>query len=259
VNHPDALKLSAYFDGELKAASALDVDQHLLECAICRAQLQELKQTRSALRAASLTQRAPEALRERLSRALDQEARSGTRKQSPQRPFWWGAFSGGITTAAAALLAVVVWLQPFQAALVDELLAAHLQSTHSHHLVDVISTDRHTVKPWFAGRADVSPVVADFETQGFRLVGGRVDNLAQQHAAVTVYQHGQHVVSVYSWAANRRLLPPNSTRRGYHLAFWRAADIAYCAVSDTGWDELIHLQRLLQAQEQIQAARESRE
>jgi anti-sigma factor RsiW len=255
MNHPDALRLSAFFDGELEAAPAADVERHLQECASCRAQLQELEQMRTALRAVSATQQVPKALRERVTRALDQEPKSGIARPVQRRPFWWGVLSGGVATAAAALFAVVIWLHPIQPSLVDELLGAHLQSTRSHHLVDVVSTDRHTVKPWFAGRADVSPVVADFAPVGYRLIGGRVDDIAQQHSAVTVYQHGEHIISVYSWVAGRKSLPRNMTRRGYHLAFWQASDVAYCAVSDTGWEELTALQRLLQAQ----GSRESRE
>jgi anti-sigma factor RsiW len=163
------------------------------------------------------------------------------------QPFWLGALGGGVATAAAALLAFVLWGAPLAQPLVDDLLDAHLRSLMSAHLIDVVSTDKHTVKPWFAGRADVSPVVADFEPQGYKLLGGRVDYLYQQHAAVLVYQHDKHVINVFSWSAGRRPLPNDVTRNGYHLAFWKAGDLGYCAVSDTAWDELRGLQRLLQS------------
>ena len=114
------------------------------------------------------------------------------------------------------------------------------------HLIDVVSTDKHTVKPWFAGHTDVSPVVADFDSQGYRLIGGRADYFDHQRAAVVVYQHGSHVINVFSWAAERGGLPRDTTRNGYHMAFWRTGNLAYCAVSDTGWDELQGLVRLLQ-------------
>jgi anti-sigma factor RsiW len=114
------------------------------------------------------------------------------------------------------------------------------------HLIDVVSTDKHTVKPWFAGHADVSPVVADFAEQGYRLIGGRADYFDHQRAAVIVYQHGSHVINVFSWAATKDSVPRDTTRNGYHMAFWRTGDLVYCAVSDTGWDELRRLVRLLQ-------------
>ena len=129
--------------------------------------------------------------------------------------------------------------------LLDDLLAAHVRSLMPSHLVDVVSTDQHTVKPWFAGHTDVSPVVADFGQQGYRLIGGRADYLDHQRSAVVVYQHGAHVINVFSWSAGRGSLPGNATRSGYHLAFWKAGDLEYCAVSDTGWDELLGLVRLL--------------
>jgi len=123
---------------------------------------------------------------------------------------------------------------------------AQVRSLMPNHLIEVVSTDKHTVKPWFAGRTDVSPVVADFAQQGYRLVGGRADYLEHQRAAVVVYEHGPHVINVFSWAATRGGLPKNTTRNGYHLAFWRTGNLVYCAVSDTGWDELKGLVRLLQ-------------
>jgi anti-sigma factor RsiW len=88
-------------------------------------------------------------------------------------------------------------------------------------------------------------VVADFEAQGYRLVGGRADYVQHQRSAVVVYQHGAHVINVFSWAGNGRSLPADTTRSGYHLACWQAGDLQYCAVSDTGWDELAGLTRLL--------------
>jgi anti-sigma factor RsiW len=102
------------------------------------------------------------------------------------------------------------------------------------------------VKPWFAGQTDVSPVVADFEPQGYKLVGGRVDYLEHQRAAVVVYRHGAHVINVFSWSATPRSIAGKVTRNGYHLMFWRIGDLQYCAVSDTGWDELASLTQLLQ-------------
>jgi anti-sigma factor RsiW len=109
----------------------------------------------------------------------------------------------------------------------------------------VVSTDQHTVKPWFAGHADVSPLVADFAPQGYRLVGGRADYFEHQRAAVAVYQHGAHVINVFTWVAGRGALPRFATRSGYRLAFWKVGDLQYCAVSDAGWDELQGLTRLL--------------
>ena len=143
-------------------------------------------------------------------------------------------------------IAVVVMAPPSADPVIDELVGAHVRSLLPDHLIEVVSTDRHTVKPWFAGRTDVSPVVADFTPAGYRLVGGRADYFDHQRGATVVYQFGAHVINVFSWAPGAERLPRDATRSGYHLAFWRSGDLAYCAVSDAGWDELHGLERLLQ-------------
>jgi anti-sigma factor RsiW len=145
---------------------------------------------------------------------------------------------------AASLALFVLTAVPRETAL-DGLVSAHVRSLLPAHLTDVVSTDRHTVRPWFAGHADVSPVVADFTSAGYRLLGGRVDYFEHQRAAVVVYQHGQHVINVFTWAAGERALPQFNTRSGYHIACWKSGNLQYCAVSDTGWEELQSLVRLL--------------
>jgi anti-sigma factor RsiW len=162
------------------------------------------------------------------------------------RPFWLGAFAGIGGVALAASLTFLVAAQPLGSSLPGDLLSAHVRSLMPEHLIDVVSTDKHTVKPWFSSHADVSPAVADFELQGYKLIGGRADYFDHQRAAVVVYQRGSHVINVFSWDRNQGTLPKNTTRDGYHLAFWESGDLAYCAVSDTGWDELLGLAKLIQ-------------
>jgi anti-sigma factor RsiW len=295
VRCAESLRVQAYFDAEVDAVSAADIERHLEHCAECRALLQDLEQVRTVLRRDSAYVRTPPLLRAKIMLALDQEtaaeapvvaegtpavagtpAVEGTRTQhgtpaaegaalsrgttlprgtprpseriSPKRrmrPFWVGALSGAGGAAIAATFAFLLLVPRFTNPLLDELVSAHVRSLMPSHLIDVVSTDKHTVKPWFAGHADVSPMVADFEPQGYRLIGGRVDYLEHQRSAVVVYQHGAHVINVFSWAVQGRALPADVTRSGYHLAFWKAGDLEYCAVSDTGWDELLGLVRLL--------------
>lgn len=257
---PESLRVQAYFDAELDAVTAADIERHIEHCADCRVLLQDLEQMRAVLRRDSSYVRAAPALRAQIMRALDQEGTADTsgmalparglrlrERVSRRRPrsFWMGALGGAGGTAIAATLAFLLLMPPLTNPLLDELLSAHVRSLMPAHLIDVVSTDKHTVKPWFAGHTDVSPVVADFEAQGYRLIGGRADYLDHQRSAVVVYQHGAHVINVFSWAGKERALPANATRSGYHLAFWREGDLDYCAVSDTGWDELLGLVRLL--------------
>jgi anti-sigma factor (TIGR02949 family) len=252
VGCAESLRLQAYFDGEIDAVSAADIERHAEHCAECRALLQDLEQTRTAIRRDLTHGRAPPELRARIMRALDQETAVKTprpngwgRSTWRTRPFWVGALGGIGSAAVAATLAFVLLSPASTNPVLDDVMAAHLRSLMPSHLIDVVSTDQHTVKPWFAGHTDVSPVVADFAQQGYRLMGGRADYLDHQRSAVVVYQHGPHVINVFSWAARQRALPKNTTRNGYHMAFWKAGDLEYCAVSDTGWDELLGLVRLL--------------
>jgi anti-sigma factor RsiW len=247
MQHPDQLHLQAYFDGEVDAVVASGIEAHTQQCGQCRTTLDDLGRARSALRENLPDYRASDALRANIARVLDRQAPQRARvRWLPNWQFWIGGLSGGgVVAAAAAVFAFMVWI-PRTDPLADELLSAHVRSLMSSHPIDVVSTDRHTVKPWFAGHADVSPVVADFETEGYRLLGGRADYLEHQRAAVMVYAHGAHTIDVFSWAAGSHAPPADATRDGYHLACWNAKDLDYCAISDTGWDELRGLQLLLQ-------------
>jgi anti-sigma factor RsiW len=251
VQCAEALRVQAFFDNELDAISSADIERHVEHCSECRALLQDLEQVRVALRRDLAYERAAPMLRTRVLQALDDESRAAPAPSNvhrltpkPKRSFWVGAFSGVGGMAVAAALALFVIVPSFTSPLLDGLVSAHLRSLMPDHLIDVVSTDKHTVKPWFAGHADVSPAVADFAAQGYTLVGGRADYFEGQRAAVTVYRHGAHTINVFSWAA-RGILPRDNTRNGYHLAFFRDGNLDYCAVSDTGWDELHGLVTLL--------------
>lgn len=247
-------RVQAHFDGEVDAVTAAEVERHVGHCADCRALLQDLRQIRTRLRETVTPVSAPAELDARIRRALDRESRIQSAR--PRRtlsslfglkPFWAGALSGaGSMMVAAGVIVALFFSTTATSPLLNDIVTAHVQSLTSQHLVDVVSTDRHTVKPWFAGHADVSPVVADFAAQGYPLVGGRAGYLNRQRAAITVYRHGAHVINVFAWADDSRSPLRDATRNGYHLVFWRSGNLLYCAVSDTGWDELAGLTRLLQ-------------
>jgi anti-sigma factor RsiW len=248
--------VQAHFDGELDAISSLNLEKHVEHCAECGDFLHSLERTRGMLRQAVPEFRASPELRRRIGNALDSAERPADSQRPPSArrfralpAFWWGGLTGAGAALAAVAGVIAILTLPATNPVVGAVLAAHVASLQSAHLIDVVSTDRHTVKPWFAGRAEVSPTVADFATQGYRLAGGRVDPLEHRNAAVLVYRHGSHVINVFCWAASRRPLPVDSTRRGYHMAFWKSGDLAYAAVSDTGWDELLGLERLLRIEQ----------
>jgi anti-sigma factor RsiW len=251
VQCPESLRVQAGFDGELDAVSAADIERHMEHCDECRSLHSELVELRSALRRDLPYEQTPSLLRDRVTQLLDAEDRVRVTSHVAKatwraRPFWFGLTTGAGAAAAAAVLAFALIATPSTNPTVDELLGVHVNSLLSTHLIDVASSDHHTVKPWFAGHTDVSPVVADFASQGYLLIGGRVAYVEHQRAAVVVYRHGAHVINVFVWAASDRSFPRTLTRDGYHLAFWNSGDLQYCAVSDTGWDELRTLERLLQ-------------
>jgi anti-sigma factor RsiW len=259
----ETLRVQAYFDREVDSLAAAEIERHVESCAECRAWLDDLERMRAVLREDTTYHHAGPELRARIMSAIDREsslqeaeasgaAGNGARAAGRgartwrSRPFWAGALGGFGSAAIAAGLAFLIMMPPAANAVLDELVSAHVRSLlPTAQLIDVQSTDRHTVKPWFAGHADVSPVVADFAAQGYRLIGGRADYLERQRAAAVVYQHGAHFINVFSWAADRGALPRDATRNGYHIACWSAGNLDYCAVSDTGWDELNGLVRLL--------------
>lgn len=246
----EQLRVQACFDGELDAVSAAAVERHVGHCAECRALLEDLERTRTGIRAALEYGQAPPQLRARIARALDAAAAAEAQRAAPRagwrgRPFWLGTLTGAGAALAASLAVLLLAPVLLRGSLPDELLGAHLRSLEPGRLTQVVSTDRHTVKPWFAGRVDVSPVVADFSAQGYRLVGGRADYVDHQRAAVLVYEHGAHVINVFAFVPSATPLPAEASRRGYHIACWRAGDLGYCAVSDAGWEELATLTKLL--------------
>src|SRR6202049_1590880 len=202
----ESLRVQAYFDGELDALSAAEVERHSEVCAECRALLQALGRVRAALRQGLTYARAPPELRARVMRALDEEStvrsprRDGARLTSRRPgPFWKGAFSGIGGTAIAAGIAFFVLAPSFINPVLDDLVSAHVRSLMPDHLIDVVSTDKHTVKPWFAGHTDVSPVGADFAGQGYRLIGGRADYFDHPSAAGGVYHTGPDGTQLFQW------------------------------------------------------------
>jgi anti-sigma factor RsiW len=116
--------------------------------------------------------------------------------------------------------------------LADELVASHIRAGLSARDVDVVSTDRHTVKPWFNGRLDYAPPVADLGANGFALAGGRLDYVGQRRVAVLVYRYRQHLIDVYVFPGTDGPASRATVRQGYALERWQAAGMTWWAVTD---------------------------
>jgi anti-sigma factor RsiW len=133
-----------------------------------------------------------------------------------------------------------------------ELVSAHVRSLMADNLVQVTSSDTHTVRPWFAGKIDFAPDVTDFAREGFPLIGGRVDYVGGAKAAVLVYGHNQHVINVFVSPAQAMDIGSvqQSRKNGYTIVAWRKGDLRYRAISDLNASELADFVRKLDASAQ---------
>jgi anti-sigma factor RsiW len=241
-----AAEVQAYMDGELDAVAALAVEQHLETCADCKALRDQIAEMRSAIKSEARYYRPSTDFTERLREkiGMDEEP-AAPRRMIGTRSFWSGVFGGAAATALAASFALFIWLPSAQQQLADDIAAAHVRSLIGTHLIDVESSNHHVVKPWFAGRADISPPVADFAAQGFTLAGARLDYVDGRRAAVLVYRHGAHVINVFVWKDDGSVRGGTADANGYHILSWRKGGLFFSAVSDTGADELRTLADLI--------------
>jgi anti-sigma factor RsiW len=238
---PQFENTSAYLDGELGDQASLAAERHIETCPHCQALVTAASEASELLRGRAAQVPAPAALRARIGRSLDDEtakAVSLAAVRGGRRPFWLGAACGIGASAVAAAIAFAVIVPPAAGSLATELAEAHVRALSSGPLIQVASSSHHTVKPWFAGRAPLSPPVHDFAAEGFPLAGGRVDTVAGRPAAVVVYRHGAHEIDLYAWPSRRLGPPPRAERRGYHLVSWTEGDLTLAAVSDVQAQEL---------------------
>jgi anti-sigma factor RsiW len=227
--------LHALIDGELDAGHAREVETHVATCPRCAAAFAAYREMSRAIASADLRYAAPPALRRRIEAALPQPRVANRR--DILKGFAMGSAMSAI--AASGLFAVALRSDDEQR-IMSEVVSAHLRSLQAGHLTDVISTDQHTVKPWFNGRLDVSPPVIDLTQQGFTLVGGRLDYVDARALGAVVYRRRQHVINLFvSQTANaERQAARIETIQGFNIRRWSDRGLNYWAVSDIGADEL---------------------
>ncbi|HWD60167.1 MAG TPA: anti-sigma factor [Stellaceae bacterium] len=230
------LLVQAELDGELDAGAAAALAAHRVSCAICQAAQEELLRVRGLLRAERY-ETTPDAVRARVMARLRQ---AEPRAAGPaRRPRWnWDWLRGpglgfGLGAACAAAIALLV-LPAERSDLVEAVVADHIRALQPGHLEDVVSTDQHTVKPWFDGRIDFSPPVKDFAAQGFPLKGGRLDYLDNRPVAALVYQRDKHIIDLYLWPAGSAGASATADRaiQGYNAVHWIEDGMNFWAVSD---------------------------
>jgi anti-sigma factor RsiW len=241
--------LHGYIDGELDAARAADFERHLASCPQCTSALESQESLRSSIQRAGLYERAPVALRRKVEaqfRIPGPVAIAPVRAR--MRPTQW------LALAAALIIAFFIGVRLLpgpvgrggQTELASAIVDAHLRSLQPGHLVDVVSTDQHTVKPWFDGRVDFAPPVRDLASEGFPLQGGRLDVVKGHQVAVLVYARRKHVVNVFIWPTTEPDMSPQSgSQLGYNWIDWRKGGMEMCAVSDVSAPDLNELHKLL--------------
>jgi anti-sigma factor RsiW len=222
----ETLRTQSYLDGELSGAAAQEAERHLQTCAACQALAADTADLSDLLRKAA-RHRAPDVLRGRVAMLLDRES-----LRRPARPFWWGAASGAGVTALAASLAILAILPPSATSLTQAVADAHARALVKGQTIMVASSNHHTVKPWLAAHAGLSPPAMDFAADGFALAGGRVDEVAGMRTAVMVYRHGNHQIDLFAWPDRGAHLPQPGITHGFRSRFWQSGDLDFAAVSD---------------------------
>jgi anti-sigma factor RsiW len=228
--------LDAFLDSELDPLHSLEIEAHLRECQRCTNALQSRRRLQEALRTHLPTYTAPPDLRRRIHRAAKPAMRFNFR---------------ALALAAALLLAVsaATWITAAavlhprpdpnaQLALAVE--SSHLRSLQPGHLTDVLSSDQHTVKPWFAGKLPYTPPVQKLDDQGFPLIGGRLDVIDGQPVCALVYQRRKHTINLFIWPTSESDTSPQptTTSTGHHILHWNSAGMTWWAVSDLSAEDL---------------------
>jgi anti-sigma factor RsiW len=251
-------RISLLIDGELAGDERRTLLEHVESCVTCRRYRDELKRLQQHLTQAH--QPAPRALLHRVRGALANEAAQVAARKPQTLPariatgmrHRWRPL---VMRAAAVLLACIFtagatfWLThgaDTQASLAKDVMSAHMRALLQDNPVQVASLDTHTVKPWFAGRIDYTPVVKDLSAEGFELIGGRLDYVGGRRVATLVYHHRLHQISVFTWpASGGDIAPANLKVNGYNILTWTKGGMTYWAASDLNDGELKQLQGLL--------------
>jgi anti-sigma factor RsiW len=234
------LLVHAYVDGELDPAHALEVERMLADDPALAAERERVEALRGAIRERLPREQASPELARRIATAV------GMRSTAAQPPSRLAARPSWRALAASVVVAAVVasgatWFVGEgggTSATADMVVASHMRALMAPASIDVASSDRHTVKPWFNGRIPEAPRVVDLAAEGFPLVGGRVDVIGRAPVATLVYRHRQHLISLSAVTGGRTLPSGRAQIAGYNVLSWSDDGLAYWVVSDLALGDL---------------------
>ena len=236
--------LDAYCDGELDLPLSLELEQHLRDCTACAQARQNVTIAGKQIRAAAFD--APVDLQRRIRAAVLPDIK---RDKLAPRPFrsWlaWGLSAAAASLVLALVLAQTVFRPGAEGTVLNEIADSHIRSLIGNHLVDVASSDQHTVRPWFEGKVDFAPAVPDLSAHRFEIIGGRLDYINGHPAATLVYQCRKHYISLFIWpsgaahpAAQPLRFERQQAQRGYEVLRWKSGSMSYWAISEISPEEL---------------------
>jgi len=233
--------IEPYADGELDAAAILELEKHIHDCPVCALAWRNVQGLKKVLKQDALFFTAPKELRRRVKAELHSQVE--TKSWWDFRNWnWLTAATTSVATACLALLLTVTLNRPSaQQRLTQEIVSSNIRSLMANHMLDVVSTDQHTVKPWFNGKLDFSPPVKDLAAQEFPLIGGRLDYMGGRSVAALVFQRHKHVINLFIWPAKEKNSKPASFTpiQGYNLIHWSEAEMTFWTVSDLNEKELM--------------------
>ena len=238
--------IDPYIDNELDVAAAILVKQHLRDCPQCQPLLESRRALRALLSNPQVQFEIPDSLRRRIQSALPVATSSVPQRSSGRSVIPWFTIPLALAAAFTVVLGLVFLNQgkildrSRGNAIVEEVVSSHIRSLLATHLLDVPSTDQHTVKPWFDGKLKFSPPVLDFTTQGFRLIGGRLDYVNGREVAALVYQRNKHIINLFilpSEAGHTEAVQ-SFAKDGYNVLHWDRDGFEFWAVSDVNAGDL---------------------